>query len=320
MIFVKVCLLFFLFSLPGALLHGAPVQVQALRSSPEKCRAALQDKNTDPVIRRMAFRLLLDEKNVPEKLLLQSLSDTDPVIRRRALYELYTAKGAAAYPHLMAAVADKDHAVAELLLRCAIAFPEKTKRETLLKAIARQSRVLKVRREAVRIADFPFYRENRRLSDNPAYDHDLHKIKSIPLPLKGWSFLLDPLSDGHRKSFYKPDFNDSSWKKIDIGFWEKQGYKYNGIAWYRIRFKAPEMLKCSAVELCFGGVDETAWVWLNGTFIGQHDIGLQGWNKTFYLDVTKELLWDKENVLVVRVEDTINAGGIWKPVSLEIWK
>ena len=317
---IKAGFLIFLFSLSTSLLQGAPAQVEQLRTSPEKCRVLLQDKDADPVLRRMAFRRLLEEKHLSEKFLIQALSDTDPVIRRRALYELYTARGAAAYPYLMKAVADKDHAVAELLLRCAIAFPEKEKRETLLKAIARRSRVLKVRREAVRIADFPFFRENRRLSDDPAYDHDLHKIKSFSLPLKGWSFLLDPLSEGHHKSFYAPDFNDSSWKKINIGFWEKQGYKYNGIAWYRIRFKAPEMIRCSAVELCFGGVDETAWVWLNGTFIGQHDIGLQGWNKTFYLDVTKELLWGKENVLVVRVEDTINAGGIWKPVSLEIWK
>ena len=43
-------------------------------------------------------------------------------------------------------------------------------------------------------------------------------------------------------------------------------------------------------------------------------------NKPFYLDVTKEVLWGKENVLTVRVEDTENAGGIWQGVSLEIWK
>lgn len=287
---------------------------------PEKCMVLLKDSKTDPVWRRIAFRQLLEQEKNPEKLLEKAVKDKDPVIRRRGLYEMFTRKGAGAYPYLMAAVNDRDHSVAELLIRCAIALPQGEQRQQLLKSIARKSRVLRVRREAVRIADFPFYRENRRLADDPAYDHDLIKVKSVMLPLKNWKFLLDPLADKHHKGVFKSAFNDSKWKKINIGHWEKQGYKYNGIAWYRLKFNAPEKVKHNAVELYFRGVDETAWVWLNGTFIGQHDLGKKGWNKPFYLDVTKEFLWGKENVLTVRVEDTENAGGIWQGVSLEIWK
>ena len=292
----------------------------AEKLSPERCMALFKDSKSDPVWRRMAFRRLLEQEKNPEKLLKMAVKDKDPAIRRRGLYEMYTLKGADAYPYLMAAVNDRDHSVAELLIRCAVALPEGEPRQELLKTIARKSRVLRVRREAVRIADFPYYRENRRLADDPSYDHDLIKVKSVMLPQKNWKFVLDPLADGHHKGFFKTAFDDSKWKNINIGYWEKQGYKYNGIAWYRLKFRAPEKVAHNAVELYFRGVDETAWVWLNDTFIGQHDIGIRGWNKPFYLDVTKEFLWGKENVLTVRVEDTGNAGGIWKPVSLEIWK
>ena len=74
------------------------------------------------------------------------------------------------------------------------------------------------------------------------------------------------------------------------------------------------------MEIHFGAVDEAAWVWLNGKYIGQHDVGLAGWNKPFNLDITQEIQWGAENQLTVRVEDTAHAGGIWKPVSIEILK
>ena len=82
----------------------------------------------------------------------------------------------------------------------------------------------------------------------------------------------------------------------------------------------PSYKKCAAVELAFGAVDESAWVWLNGIYIGQHDIGPSGWNRAFWLDVTKEIRWGEKNLLVIRVEDTVNGGGVWKPVSVEILK
>ena len=82
----------------------------------------------------------------------------------------------------------------------------------------------------------------------------------------------------------------------------------------------PAPAEMKAVELYFRGVDESAWVWLNGKYVGQHDLGPSGWDKPFHLDVTGEILWGKENVLAVRVEDTQYGGGIWRPVSVEILK
>ena len=77
---------------------------------------------------------------------------------------------------------------------------------------------------------------------------------------------------------------------------------------------------CNAVELAFGAVDESAWVWLNGKYIGKHDIGPDGWKVPFWLDVTREIRFGGENLLAVRVKDTEKAGGIWKPVTVDILK
>ena len=115
------------------------------------------------------------------------------------------------------------------------------------------------------------------------------------------------------------NFDDGSWKPIKVGNWETQGFPgYDGFAWYRIAFDAPAKVDCNAVELSFGGVDEEAWVWLNGVYVGQHAVGVSGWDKPFALDVTDELRWGKRNVLVVRVFDARQAGGIWKPIKLDV--
>ena len=82
----------------------------------------------------------------------------------------------------------------------------------------------------------------------------------------------------------------------------------------------PEKLDCNAVELYCPSVDECAWVWLNGVYVGQHDIGPSGWNKPFWIDVTADIRWGASNLLVIRVEDSAQAGGILKPMALEVLK
>ena len=74
------------------------------------------------------------------------------------------------------------------------------------------------------------------------------------------------------------------------------------------------------VELCFGAVDEDAWVWLNGKYVGQRVKGEVAWNAPFRFDIGKEIAWGAENVLAVRVFDSRFGGGIWKPVRIEVLK
>jgi hypothetical protein len=176
-----------------------------------------------------------------------------------------------------------------------------------------------------KVRSFTFYRKNIALSQDASNDHSVSLVSKIDLPKSGWLFLTDPddaLFTGPKALFSSPD----GWKKarkIGIGCaWEEQGvHGYDGVAWYRLTFKLPESPSvCDSLELCFDGVDEEAWVWLNGAYIGQHAEGPSGYKHPFRFGVTQEARWGGENVIVVRVRDTGGHGGIWKGVRLEMMK
>ena len=297
---------------------GNPLTEQL--SSPAKCLTVFQDPKADPVLRRAAFRFLLESRHA-DTVLKSGIRDSDTAIRTRSIYELFRKKGDDAFDQLKDAVREPDPQAAALLLGCAQRFKDKVKSRELITLISKQSPVREVRRAAVRIIDFPYYRKVALLRDNPTHDHEVVTIKSIPLAQTGWKFRPDPQENGHHKGWFDPGFNDAKWKELRIQSWEEQGYDgYDGIGWYRFRFTMPEKIDCNAVEIHLRAVDESAWVWLNGKYVGQHDIGTAGWNRPFDLDITNEVKWGGENQLTVRVEDTMAAGGIWKPVTINIVK
>ena len=84
--------------------------------------------------------------------------------------------------------------------------------------------------------------------------------------------------------------------------------------------KFPKSLKSKNIQLYFGAADENAKVFVNGKLSGQFDIGPSGWNKPFFIDVTDQAVPGKENLIAVRVVDTKNAGGLWKPVKIVTFK
>ncbi|MBO5725424.1 MAG: beta galactosidase jelly roll domain-containing protein, partial [Lentisphaeria bacterium] len=273
------------------------------------------------MLRRAAFRFLLEKQ--PAKTIQSALADPDPVIRARAIYESHLRNKDQGYSVLQKALKEKNEDVAKLVLNCAKAIKDNKKSVELLQKIAKSSSFPKIRREAVRLVDFPYYREVKLLRNDPTHDAEVVTVKSIQLPVTGWSFRVDAAENGHHKGYFAPSFNDSKWRKLKVNiWWEKQGYLgYDGIAWYRIKFKVGKKIPgINAVEVHFGAVDEVAWVWLNGKYVGQHDEGVDGWNRAFDLDITKEIQYEAENTLVVRVFDTAAAGGIWKPVTINFLK
>lgn len=314
----KLNLITLAFVLTTVMEAGSPLTEQL--STPEKCQAVFGNPRADSVLRRAAFRILL-EKHQTDTVLKSGIQDTDPAIRSWSVFRLFRQKGDGAYDLLKGSVRESDPQTAALLLDCAQRFKDKLKSRELITLLSKQSPVREVRRAAVRIIDFPYYRKVMLLRDNPTHDHEVVTVRSVPLAQTGWKFRPDPLEDGHHKGWFKPDFKDAKWKEISLTVWEKQGYEgYDGIAWYRLRFKMPPKTECKAVEIHFDAVDESAWVWLNGKYVGQHDVGPSGWNLPFDLDITQEIKWDAENVLAVRVEDTLAAGGIWKPVTVNLVK
>ncbi len=278
--------------------------------------AALQDENL--VVRRTAVRLLTALGEPARPALTGALSNSDVLVRRTALSTLCDPPTAASLPHLAKAVKDPDPLLRLTAINLLVQLKPQTQEIYTLLEQARQDESSAVREIAGR-AVWPFFKETVSLRDRKDWDHDIKIIQTIPLPKDGWRFKTDPKAEGHLQKWFAPDFNDSAWLPIRIeSAWEEQGQTYDGVAWYRGSFDLPAKPACLGAELAFGGVDEIAWVWLNGTYVGQHDLGTEGWDKPFALDVSAELKWGQRNQITVRVYDSAYAGGIWKPVSVQV--
>lgn len=256
----------------------------------------------------------------------RGLASEDAAIRRYALWCLYSDSPAKAFDWMDAHVGDGSREVGLLMAELSRQMPEKRRLAFLgkLAAIVTDERVSKAVSAAI---GFPFFRNNVAVSQDPVNDHPTVLVKAFPLPDAGWRFRHDVKAEGHRAPCYQnPKVQPTAcWPEVSIGkFWEDcpgVGRSYDGIGWYRLEWTVPEKPNgANVVELCFDGVDEEAWVWLNGEYVGQHTEGPGGWNKPFRFDVAKELKWGERNVLVVRVSDTANFGGIHKGVRLEAMK
>lgn len=98
--------------------------------------------------------------------------------------------------------------------------------------------------------------------------------------------------------FFDPEYDDSGWDEITVpACWQAEGYRYNGIAWYRTRFDHQPDERNNVARLSFSGVDYFADVWLNGYYLGSHE----GFFNHFALDASKWIRQGK-NLLVVKVE------------------
>jgi len=250
------------------------------------------------------------------------LSDKDPEIRRYALYLTFKAEGIKALPALETGVHDPDASVRMTAVAAlgALAGQKSEAANKLLTEVASTESNNDIRSMVVKYS-WPFHRETKLLREDPSWDYEVITVKTFPIPDAGWKMISDPRSEGHLKKWFLENFDDSSWKPVKIGNWETQGFPdYDGVAWYRIKFTMPPKMDCNSVELRFEAVDESAWIWLNGVYLGCHDVGQEGWNKTFSVDCRREIRWNAENTLVVRVLDIAQGGGIWKPVHVDILK
>jgi alpha-galactosidase len=141
---------------------------------------------------------------------------------------------------------------------------------------------------------------------------------------KGWKF-----KTGDNMNWATPDFNDATWSPIEvITVWENQGYAgYDGYAWYRIHVIIPSSIKSSAIykdsiSINLGRIDDSDQSFLNGVKIGENDgrigsswetSGVYNEQRTYKLASNNPaILWDKENVIAVRVFDGQGGGGIYQ--------
>jgi hypothetical protein len=134
-----------------------------------------------------------------------------------------------------------------------------------------------------------------------------------------WRGKVDREDVGRNQQWWAADLDDTTWEEIrvpgppfDV---QRAALKdYDGLFWYRVRFRVPEGLKTDDVTLHVGPVDDESWVWLNGEFLGEVT---KKTNPDDYWRFPREyplkrgqLNVDGENVLAVRVNDTYKTGGI----------
>ena len=139
-----------------------------------------------------------------------------------------------------------------------------------------------------------------------------------------WLFKTDPDDVGQRESWYSLELDDGDWVRLPVpSAWEKTIGAYDGYGWYRARFRVPGGVEGKAMVLKFRGVDEQAWVYLNGELLGERTARSTGkgvgeiWDKPFGIPVPAgRLRPGDENILAVRVHDSAYAGGLFGAVRL----
>ena len=277
---------------------------------------ALDDSNV--VVRRTAARLLAEIGEAATDALPATLTNDDLLVRRTGLVALCRLGGDAALAAVEAALGDTSAVVRLVAVQYLASSRPHSDAVLALLERACDDDSDKVRVIANR-ATWPFYRDSASIRDRQRTDRDIVVTATIPLPKEGWRFRLDPRREGHRLDWFSPAFDDGDWDTIAIEqAWQAAGYEHTGVAWYRRAVEVPAAAEHIGVDLRFEGVDESTWVWLNGVYVGDHDVGPSGWNQPFRLDISEILRWGEPNHIVVRAMNTAHAGGIWKPVQIEV--
>ena len=132
-----------------------------------------------------------------------------------------------------------------------------------------------------------------------------------------WKFAL-----GDYPEAYKPNFNDTSWKTLNLphDYSIEQpfdslapsggggGYAFGGIGWYRKKFTLGKESENKKVVILFDGVYRNSEVWINGKYLGIRPYGYS----SFSYDLTPYLnAANKENIIAVKVDTKKQMNSRW---------
>lgn len=133
---------------------------------------------------------------------------------------------------------------------------------------------------------------------------------------------------GDDVAWAKSDWDDKDWGPIRVpALWENEGYQaYDGFAWYRIHFKIPPQLAArwgsAKLMLEIGAIDDADETYLNGQMIGSQGAfppdAMTAWDQKREYPIPSDLFKATgENVIAVRVYDSMGGGGIYRmPVRI----
>lgn len=131
-----------------------------------------------------------------------------------------------------------------------------------------------------------------------------------------WKFTKGDFPDASQK-----DFDDSKWIPIDVPHdWSildtfskenptgnSGGFASGGVGWYRKYFLLNKNDKTSKISVEFGGVYQNSEVWINGHYLGKRPYGYISFN----YDLTPHLNFNGENVMAVRVDNSLQPSARW---------
>lgn len=147
----------------------------------------------------------------------------------------------------------------------------------------------------------------------------------LPQQPEQWFFATDPMEVGRRDNWYAQDFDHSPWDTITVPAWygETDLGIYHGYAWYRTTFDVPADWNGHTIRILFSGVDEQAWVYVNGNLVREHTVASEAmpidvlYDRTFSAEIPPEAIrYGQPNTLTVRVHSSVGQGGIWRPVFI----
>ena len=157
--------------------------------------------------------------------------------------------------------------------------------------------------------------------NEPRYELDFNK---------GWKFSM-----GNNEAAKYKAFDDSSWKSVDLphdysitqafttsGTEVESGNLPGGTGWYRKAFNLSNLLSGKRVVLNFDGVYNYAFVYVNGTYVGENRYGYN----SFSFDITDLLNYNENawNLVAVKVVHDLpssrwySGSGIYRDVTMTI--
>lgn len=143
----------------------------------------------------------------------------------------------------------------------------------------------------------------------------------------GWKFYL-----GDNSSASGAGFDDSGWEEVtlphDFSISQdfttsgeaESGFLPGGTGWYRKSFTLSEAEEGKRIVLSFDGVYSDAYVYVNGTYVGENHYGYT----SFAFDITDQVICDgtTENVVAVKAVNNVpssrwySGSGIYRDVTL----
>lgn len=118
-------------------------------------------------------------------------------------------------------------------------------------------------------------------------------------------------------------FNDADWHNQQLG---KSFTRDSSYGWYRIRIVVPAGMKTTngkGLKLRLGKIDDVDQTYFNGKPIGETGSFPPGfitqWEKQRVYTIPENLInWDKENIIAVRIYNSIGGMGMWDgPYNIE---